>query len=95
MLEQNRASFFSNITTLATHTTHFIGREWVFQAINDWLADTRGARFFLLTGEPGCGKTAIASRLTQFSLGTAPRLVVECIMQIATGKMSSFQSQFV
>src|SRR5690242_18849063 len=54
---------------ITEQTVHFIGREWVFQAINDWLADPNGPRFFLLTGEPGSGKTAIASRLVQFSQG--------------------------
>jgi hypothetical protein len=50
-------------------TTDFIGREWVFQAVQQWLHDPEAKRFFLLTGEPGCGKTAIAARLTQFSKG--------------------------
>jgi hypothetical protein len=56
---------------LTERTAHFTGREWVFQAINDWLADPDGSRYFLLTGEPGSGKTAIASRLVQFSNGVA------------------------
>ncbi len=42
----------------------FTGREWVFQAIDDWLRD-RDERFLLLTGEPGIGKSALAARLTQ------------------------------
>jgi tetratricopeptide (TPR) repeat protein len=58
----------------ADHTRNFTGREWVFQAVNDWLAKTDGSRVFLLTGEPGSGKTAIAGRLTEFSQGlSAPR----------------------
>jgi hypothetical protein len=56
---------------IARRTKNFIGREWVFQAINDWLSVKDTSRYFLLTGEPGCGKSAIAARLTQFSLGTA------------------------
>src|ERR1700676_1132278 len=51
-------------------TTDFTGREWVFQVINDWLADPDGTRFFLLKGEPGSGKTAISARLSQFADGT-------------------------
>jgi hypothetical protein len=54
---------------IAAATRNFIGREQVFQAINDWLSAPRNARFFLVTGEPGIGKTAIASRLAQFSQG--------------------------
>jgi len=48
-------------------TSNFTGREWVFQKIYDWLSNSKGSRYFLLTGEPGSGKTAIAQRLTQFS----------------------------
>jgi hypothetical protein len=51
-------------------TTHFTGRRWVFKAINDWLAEPNGSRYFLLTGMPGSGKTTIAARLVQFSQGT-------------------------
>jgi tetratricopeptide (TPR) repeat protein len=56
---------------IAERTRAFTGREWVFRAIDDWLADPQGPRFFLLTGEPGSGKTAIAARLGQFSEGEA------------------------
>ncbi len=45
----------------------FTEREWIFQAVNDWLVNPNGARYFLLIGEPGSGKTAIASRLVQIS----------------------------
>lgn len=50
---------------------NFTGRNWVFERIKAWLDDPGGARFFLLTGEPGSGKTAIAARLAQFSGGQA------------------------
>jgi hypothetical protein len=49
----------------------FIGREWVFKDISDWLGKPDGSRYFLLTGEPGSGKTALAARLVQFSWGSA------------------------
>lgn len=54
-------------TFIADRTTNFIGRKWVFDAIHSCLTETKGKRLFLLTGEPGSGKTAIAARLTQFS----------------------------
>ncbi|MBD2066057.1 hypothetical protein H6F93_00635, partial [Leptolyngbya sp. FACHB-671] len=54
---------------IADRTTNFTGREWVFEAIQNWLTDPKGERFFLLTGEPGSGKTAITARLTQFAQG--------------------------
>ena len=54
---------------IADRTHQFTGREWVFETIKRWLADAEGDRFFLLTGEPGSGKSAIAARLTQFAQG--------------------------
>lgn len=50
-------------------TEFFTGRRWVFDAIHQWFLQTNGPRFFLLTGKPGSGKTAIAARLAQFSRG--------------------------
>jgi hypothetical protein len=45
-------------------TEGFTGREWVFEEIDRWLQQDN-ERFFILTGEPGVGKSAIAARLTQ------------------------------
>ena len=50
-------------------TRHFTGRQWVFQALGDWLDREAAARVFLLTGGPGTGKTALAARVAQMSLG--------------------------
>ena len=41
-------------------TKDFTGRQWVFDEIDHWLTE-REERFFILTGEPGVGKSAIAS----------------------------------
>jgi WD40 repeat protein len=49
---------------IADRTKDFTGRDWVFKAIDKWL-DAHEGRIFLLTGGPGSGKTAIASRLVQ------------------------------
>jgi hypothetical protein len=57
---------------VADRTRDFTGRGWVFEAINYWLEDAGGSPVFLLTGEPGSGKTAIASRLYQSSRGMLP-----------------------
>src|SRR5947209_17009362 len=54
---------------IADSTPGFTGREWVFRAINEWLAKSKKSRFFLLTGESGSGKTAIASRLYEITHG--------------------------
>jgi hypothetical protein len=53
-------------------TKGFTGREWVFQAIDDWLADVSGSRSFIISGDPGCGKTALAARLVQMGHAWEP-----------------------
>lgn len=50
-------------------TEQFTRREWVLKGVNDWLTDRNNTRVFLLTGEPGSGKTAIAARIVQMHLG--------------------------
>lgn len=59
-------------TYITERTRDFTGREWLFATIDRWLAKPDASQFFLLTGEPGIGKTAIAARLTQFSQGASP-----------------------
>jgi WD40 repeat protein len=43
----------------------FTGRDWVVAAVEEWLADTKGAPAFLLTGDPGAGKSAVMAHLAQ------------------------------
>ncbi len=52
-----------------TSDIEFTGREWVLEAVDCWLSASELPRFFLLTGVPGSGKTAIARRLEQLSRG--------------------------
>jgi WD40 repeat protein len=47
----------------------FIGREWIFSSVDAWLAEDPRTRVYLITGEPGCGKTSIAARLHGYSSG--------------------------
>jgi hypothetical protein len=69
-MKQNDVYSLIDFTSyVSRHTQDFTGREWVFKAINNWLSNSSGPRYFLLTGEPGSGKTAIAGRLSQFSQG--------------------------
>ncbi|MEG3918530.1 hypothetical protein QUA07_05195 [Microcoleus sp. T3_A4] len=45
-------------------TEGFTGREWVFEEIDRWVQQDN-ERFFILTGEPGVGKSAIAAQLVK------------------------------
>jgi hypothetical protein len=45
-------------------TQSFTGREWVFEEIDRWLQQDN-ERFFILTGEPGVGKSTLAAHLIQ------------------------------
>src|SRR5690349_11390838 len=69
-------------------TANFTGRTWVFAKIAEWLGDPGGARCFLLTGEPGSGKTAVSARLCEFSDGiTAPP---DGLPSLSPGFLSAF-----
>ncbi len=46
-------------------TKGFTGREGAFAEINKWLDTPSGPVFFLITGSPGSGKSALAARLTK------------------------------
>jgi tetratricopeptide (TPR) repeat protein len=56
---------------IADRAHGFVGRDWVFEAVQSWLINSNESRFFSITGEPGSGKTAISARLAQFSSGKA------------------------
>ena len=53
---QLKAIAFHNIQQL---TESFTGRSHILKEIDHWLQQ-KGQRFFVLTGEPGVGKSAIA-----------------------------------
>jgi hypothetical protein len=55
---------------LSERVRDFSGRGWVLRRIADWL-DHEESSLFLLTGEPGTGKSALAARLLQISQGHA------------------------
>jgi hypothetical protein len=57
---------FSDYIHARTHG--FVCREWVFDALNAWL-EAPTHRTFVLTGDPGTGKSALAARVVQMSLG--------------------------
>lgn len=49
-------------------TEHFAGRTWVFAQVDKWLGESQPTTF-LITGEPGSGKTALISRLLEMDSG--------------------------
>jgi hypothetical protein len=60
---------FNYTPYITAQANDFWGRDWLFTALSDWLEPHNRSRFFVLTGEPGSGKTSIASRLVQIALG--------------------------
>ncbi|HTX61488.1 MAG TPA: TIR domain-containing protein, partial [Methanobacterium sp.] len=47
------------------HITRFIGRNWLFKSIDEWVSDKDSSRILMITGNPGSGKTAISSWLCE------------------------------
>jgi hypothetical protein len=64
-----RYGLFDFTDYIEQRVEHFTGREWVFQDLDRWLKEPHSSHYYLLTGEPGSGKSAIAARLSQFSSG--------------------------
>src|SRR5262249_36572281 len=46
----------------------FVGREWLFDRVNVWLAGARSEPALLITGEPGIGKSAFIAELARRNL---------------------------
>ncbi|MDK9700168.1 MAG: TIR domain-containing protein [bacterium] len=44
----------------------FIGRKWLFMALEDWRSEDNNSRLFWITGTPGVGKSAFAANLAHF-----------------------------
>jgi hypothetical protein len=54
----------SFVSLIADKTENFVGREFVFNAIDDFMRANRSG-YFLIEGEPGIGKTAILAELVK------------------------------
>ena len=65
----------------------FEGREWVFARVRSFLSGPPG--IFLLRGDPGTGKTAIAARLALASCGYAAADIFPAPSPIAEGTISA------
>jgi hypothetical protein len=51
---------------IAERTRQFVGREFVFKALDDFLADpTQSSGYFIIKGEPGIGKSALMAHLVK------------------------------
>jgi len=59
-----RLSAIAFSSYIAELTENFTGRQWVFDDIDRWLTESE-ERFFILTGEPGVGKSEIACILVE------------------------------
>lgn len=51
---------------ISDHLKKFIGREWVVETIDSWIASPGSQRIFWITGKPGVGKSAISSWLCTY-----------------------------
>lgn len=49
-----------------SHIRRFVGREWVKDKIDRWLANEKTDKIFWITGNPGSGKSALASWLQYY-----------------------------
>lgn len=79
---------FESFEYITQRTQGFVGRKWVFSEIDHWLANPGGSRCFVITGEPGVGKTAVAARLVQFSNALVPPL--QGMENLRPGFLSAF-----
>ncbi|MEW6366026.1 MAG: TIR domain-containing protein [Acidobacteriota bacterium] len=50
---------------LARLARGFTGRDWLLAELSTWLADNGSSRVFLITGDPGTGKSAIVAWLVE------------------------------
>jgi hypothetical protein len=64
--EKVQAAFSLDFRDLIEEKTlDFTGREWALSEFDRWLAEPTETRFFVITGELGSGKTALAAQMTR------------------------------
>ena len=76
--------------TVADNLPIFTGREWVLPALLKWW-DQEATRFFVLTGEPGTGKSMLSAWLADDSR-TLYRFDVRTPEEFAAGHLAGFRS---
>lgn len=57
------SEIFDFTKIIAEKTKNFVGREWLFEKLEKWVDESQ-ENVFLITGNPGSGKTAFAARST-------------------------------
>jgi hypothetical protein len=62
---EDRFSQLDFSSFIAERTRHFTGRRWVEAAIDVWLSDRNAPTYFILTGDPGVGKSAFAAHIVR------------------------------
>jgi len=90
------------------HLLKFTGRQWVFAAIDKWLAETPPTqRVFWISGSPGVGKTAISAMLSSRYLEVAaihlckfghaqksdPRCVITSVVYQLTTQLPEYEAR--
>ena len=53
-----------NSSIVSKHIHSFIGREWLYDQVDQWLIDQTDSRLLWITAEPGYGKTALSTYLS-------------------------------
>ncbi len=88
----------------------FIGRDWIFEEIKDWLENKPDQKVYCLTGEPGFGKSAVAARIASGHLDgvvaahfcqynqnrfSDPRLVIKSIAFQIASRLPDFRKNLI
>lgn len=87
----------------------FVGREWLDDAIADWLQDDNAPRTCLLTGAPGVGKSAYAAHFTHFKDSVAaalfcssgmdtfndPRTVIQTLAYLMACRLTAYRQSLM
>ena len=82
---------------ISEKTEDFVGREWVFNEIDNWLNDDsqNHSKYFIITGKAGSGKSTIAARLIEISKGVIERNRFEKQQDIVVSDFKKIKKNFL